>query len=214
MKNRDVETLPGGITYVDAASNANGIKTAFEVNLDLNHLLMDIQDVRERIRGSFYADLFLMLANATDTRMTATEVAERHEEKLLMLGPVIERLHNELLDPMIDLTFQRMIEANILPPIPNELQGMEFDADQWADSYSDMLGVDPKLIVAGEQVAMIREARNKAQAAQAQMAAMQQQAETAKTMAQAPTGGSENALTDVMNMFSGYNSPSATEIGR
>ena len=255
MKNRDVETLPGGITYVDAASNANGIKTAWEVNLDLNHLLMDIQDVRERIRGSFYADLFLMLANATNTRMTATEVAERHEEKLLMLGPVLERLHNELLDPLIDMTFQRMVEANVLPPIPQELQGMElnvefvsmlaqaqravgtntvdrfvgslgmvaqfkpdvldkFDADQWADSYSDMLGVDPKLIVAGDQVAMIRKARNDAQAAQAQMAAMQQQAETAKTMAQAPTGQSQNALTDVMNMFSGYNSPSAVEVGQ
>ena len=86
---------------------------------------MDIQDVRQRINGSFYADLFLMLANATDTRMTATEVAERHEEKLLMLGPVLERLHNELLDPLIDITFNRMIENNLIPPAPPELQGME-----------------------------------------------------------------------------------------
>ena len=44
------------------------------------------------INACFFADLFLMLANQTDTRMTATEVAERHEEKLLMLGPVLERL--------------------------------------------------------------------------------------------------------------------------
>ena len=111
MKNRDVETLPGGVSFYDGQTA--GIKTAFEVNLDLNALLMDIQDVRERIRGSFYADLFLMLANATDTRMTATEVAERHEEKLLMLGPVLERLHNELLDPLIEITFTRMVEAEI-----------------------------------------------------------------------------------------------------
>ena len=129
MKNREVERMPGGVSYYDATTQSGGIKTAFEVNLDLSHLLADIQDVRERIRGSFYADLFLMLANAADTRMTATEVAERHEEKLLMLGPVLERLHNELLDPMIEMTFTRMLEAGIVPPPPQELQGIELNVD-------------------------------------------------------------------------------------
>ena len=251
MKNRDVEMLPGGITFVDGVNS--GIKTAFEVNLNLQHLLGDIQDVRERVRGSFYADLFLMLANATDTRMTATEVAERHEEKLLMLGPVLERLHNELLDPLIDITFTRMVAAGIVPPAPPELQGMDlsvefvsmlaqaqraigtnsvdrfvgnlgqvatfkpdvldkFDADQWVDAYSDMLGVDPSLIVADKQVALIRDARNKAMAAKEQVAAMQQQSETAKNLAQAPTGGGQNALMDVMNQFSGYGSPSPSQV--
>ena len=46
----------------------------------------------QRINGSFYADLFLMLANATDTRMTATEVAERHEEKLLNVRSSIRKI--------------------------------------------------------------------------------------------------------------------------
>ena len=127
MKNRDVDSLPGGVTFVDGQQGK--IETAFNVNLNLNHLLQDIQDVRGRINSSFYADLFLMLANATDTRMTATEVAERHEEKLLMLGPVLERLHNELLDPLIDNTFNRMIEAGLVPPAPEELQGTELNVE-------------------------------------------------------------------------------------
>jgi hypothetical protein len=129
MKSRDVDTLPGGVSFVDSASATGGIRTAFDVNIDLSHLLADIQDVRERIKGSFYADLFLMLANNTNTNMTATEVAERHEEKLLMLGPVLERLHNEILDPLIEMTFSRMIEANIVPPPPDELQGMELNVE-------------------------------------------------------------------------------------
>jgi len=251
MKNRDVEMLPGGITFVDG--QGQGIKTAFDVNLNLQYLLADIQDVRERVRGSFYADLFLMLANATDTRMTATEVAERHEEKLLMLGPVLERLHNELLDPLIEITFDRMVEGGIVPPAPEELQGMDlnvefvsmlaqaqraigtnsvdrfvgnlgvvagikpevldkFDSDQWVDSYSEMLGVDPKMIIASDQVAVIREARAKAQAAQAQVDAMHTTSETARNLGAAPTGGGNNALMDVMNQFSGYNSPSPVEV--
>lgn len=247
MKNRDVETLAGGISFVDMAGPSGGIKTAFEVNLDLNHLLMDIGDVRERIRGSFYADLFLMLANSTNPNMTATEVAERHEEKLLMLGPVLERLHNELLDPMIEMTFTRMVEAGIVPPPPEELQGMEinvefvsmlaqaqravatngvdrfvgnlgavagfkpdvldkFDADKWADEYSEMLGINPELIVPSETVALIRNERAK-QAQMAQRAAMMNQtADTANKLAGSSTSG-DNALTNVMDMFSGYNTP-------
>jgi hypothetical protein len=247
MKNRDVETLPGGISFVDASSPHGGIRTAFETNLDLSHLLEDIRDVRGRIQGSFYADLFLMLANQTDTRMTATEVAERHEEKLLMLGPVLERLHNELLDPLIETTFSRMIEAGVVPPPPPELEGQDinvdfvsmlaqaqraigtnsvdrfvgnlgqiaafkpdvldkFDSDKWADSYSDMLGVDPELVVPSDQVALIRQARAKAAQDSQQQEQMATGAQTAKNLSQAQTSD-PSLLTNVIGMFSGYNSP-------
>jgi len=127
MKGRDVDTLPGGISYVDQAGPAGGIRTAFDVRIDLSHLLGDIQDVRERIRGAFSADLFLMLANSTNSAMTATEVAERHEEKMLMLGPVVERLHSEMLDPLIEATFEHALAAGIVPPPPPELQGMDLN---------------------------------------------------------------------------------------
>jgi hypothetical protein len=170
-----------------------------------------------------------------------------------MLGPVLERLHNELLDPLVDITFNRMITSGAVPPPPPELMGMDlnvefvsmlaqaqraigtnavdrfvgnlgqiatmkpdildkFDSDQWADIYADMLGVDPSLIVADKDVAMVRQARNQAMAAKEQAAAMQQSSQTAKNLAQAPTAGEPNALMDVMNMFSGYGSPSATEL--
>jgi hypothetical protein len=244
MKSRDVDTLPGGVSFVDSPTQGGGIRTAFEANIDLNHLLADIQDVRERIKGSFYADLFLMLANNRDARMTATEVAERHEEKLLMLGPVLERMHNEILDPLIEGTFERMIEANIVPPPPPELQGRElsvefvsmlaqaqravatnsidrfvgnlgavagykpdvldkFDADRWADAYADMLGVDPDLIVPGEQVALVRKARADAQRAAQQSALINQAADTAGKLGAIDTA-KPNALTDVTRAFSGY----------
>jgi len=247
MKNRDVDSLPGGVTFIDGAQGK--IETAFNVNLNLQHLLIDIQDVRSRINSSFYADLFLMLANATDTRMTATEVAERHEEKLLMLGPVLERLHNELLDPLIDITFDRMVEAGLIPPAPEEMQGMElnvefvsmlaqaqraigtnsvdryvnsmgmvaqmkpevldkFDGDAWADGYADMLGVDPSLIVAGPQVAKIRQARAQAQQAAAQQEAHNQAAENMSKLGKVDSGN----MQDMMNQFSGYNSPSPLEV--
>lgn len=244
LKSRDVDTLPGGISFVDAAAPNGGIRSAFEVNIDLSHLLNDIQDVRERIKGGFYADLFLMLANGTNPQMTATEVAERHEEKLLMLGPVLERMHNEILDPLIEMTFSRMVEANIVPPPPDELQGIElnvefvsmlaqaqraiatnsvdrfvgnlgavagikpevldkFDADRWADAYADMLGIDPELIVPGDQVALIRKQRAEAQAQAQQAAMLNQGADTAQKLGSVDTS-QQSALTDVTRAFSGY----------
>lgn len=130
LKGKDVDRLPGGITYVDVTGNSNTIQPMFDGRyLDLSHLLQDIQDVRGRVNGSFYADLFLMLANNTDSRMTATEVAERHEEKLLMLGPVLERLQNELLDPLVEMTFDQIMEAGIVPPPPKELQGHDLNVE-------------------------------------------------------------------------------------
>ncbi len=121
--------LPGGVFYVDSMGQGQGVRSAFEVQLDLQHLLLDIQDVRERIRSAYYADLFLMLANDTRSGITATEVAQRHEERLLALGPVLERLHNELLSPLIDITFDYANRAGILPEPPRELEGMELGVE-------------------------------------------------------------------------------------
>ena len=121
--------LPGGTMYVDQTGTGQGIRSAFEVNLDLSHLLEDINDVRARIRSAYYEDLFLMLANDTRSGTTATEIAERHEEKLLMLGPVLERLHNELLAPLIDIAFDFAAEAGILPEVPKELAGRELNVE-------------------------------------------------------------------------------------
>ncbi len=247
LKNRDVNRLPGGITFRDSAGNGDKIESMFEVRLDLNHLLADIQDVRGRIRGSFYADMFLMLQNdSQDTRKTATEVAELHEEKMLMLGPVLERLHNELLNPLIDITFDFMIEAGVVPQPPKELEGQDLsvelvsmlaqaqrsiatngvdrfihnvgmiaqfkpevldkiDVDYWADTYSDMLGVDPLLVVPEEKVLMLRQQRAQAQAKAQQAAQIEQQASAAQKLAAVPTqGGASNAASDVISQFSGY----------
>lgn len=125
-----VRMLPGGVTYRAPGAAADKIESLFEVRLDLNALGQDIMDVRERINSAFYVDMFLMLAqDDRGTPPTAREVAERHEEKLLMLGPVLERLHDELLDPLISLTYDRIQEAGIMPPPPKELQGVDVQVE-------------------------------------------------------------------------------------
>jgi len=129
-KSQESSMLPGGAMYISGAGPNVGVKQAFDVNLRLDHLLQDIQDVRERIGKTFYADLFLMLSNQDRGQpITAREVAERHEEKLLMLGPTLERLHNEMLTPLIDMTFAKMVRAGIVLSPPREMQGMELKVE-------------------------------------------------------------------------------------
>lgn len=237
MKDQESDFLPGGISYFDATTASAGVRAAFQVQIDLQHLVADIQDVRERIKGGFYADLFLMLSNIDHTGMTATEVAERHEEKLLMLGPTVERLHNEELGPLVEGTFAEIVKAGLLPPPPEDLHGVDlnveyisvlaqaqravgtnsvdrfvgnlgaiaalkpdvldkFDADEWADVYSDMLGVEPTLIVSDDKVAFIRKQRAQAQAQAQQAALANSAADTANKLGNTPTTGN-NMLTDV-----------------
>lgn len=258
LRGQNADFLPGGVSYYDASNPHAGIRTAFEVQLDMQYLLEDIRDVRGRIDSAFYADMFLMLSQTDKTNMTATEVAERNEEKLLMIGPVLERLHNELLEPLVSFTFQQCLKAGILPPIPEELNGVElqvefvstlaqaqkavsvnstdrllghigllvelgggdpspmdkFNKDKSIERYADQLGVDPDLIVADDRVALIRNDR-------AQQAAAAAQAEQAEKLAGAmqkagtvSTGAmpQENAANDIMNLFSGYQTPSAVEL--
>jgi hypothetical protein len=129
MKGQEVNSLPGGVAYYDSSTQNSGIKTQFEVTLNQSFLMQDIDRTERRIDQAFYADLFMMLANDNRSGITATEVAERHEEKMLMLGPVLERLHNEMLNPLIDITFARMVQAGILPPAPQELNGQNLQVD-------------------------------------------------------------------------------------
>ena len=237
MKNKEVDTLPGGHTEVDG--NGAGIRPLWQVNPDLQGLLFDIQDVRGRINSSFYADLFLMLASTTKS-MTATEVAERHEEKLLMLGPALERLHHEGLEPLIDITFNHMLDAGLIPPAPEELAGTELqvefvsmlaqaqravgasaddrfvgmiqglsqshpealdklDTDKFLDDYADKLGVNPNHVRSTEEVVELRQSREQAMAAQAQLDAESQQSNIARNMAKAAS----DAPPDVMDQLTG-----------
>ena len=128
-KDQANKRFPGGVMFVDSTTPGGGVRAAYEVNLRLDYLMADIQDVRDRVRQGYYADLFLMLANDHRSGTTATEIAQRQEEKLLMLGPVLERLDNELLSPLIDITFDRMVEAGILPPPPKEIEEMEINIE-------------------------------------------------------------------------------------
>ena len=124
LRGQDIERLPGGITYSDES-----FERLVPVDIDLSALLVDIQDVRTRIDRACFRDLFQMLQLSDSGRMTAREVAERHEEKLTALGPMLEALDTELLRPLVMHVFRRLIEAGRIPPPPPELRGVDLGVE-------------------------------------------------------------------------------------
>lgn len=123
LRNQRASLLPGEITYVDQVSGSTSFQPAYAINPRINELVADIQDTRSLINSSYFVDLFMMLQNVNTRSMPVEAVVEMKEEKLLMLGPVLERLNDEFLDPSIDRIFNIMARKNMLPPAPPELAG-------------------------------------------------------------------------------------------
>ena len=84
----------------------------------------------------------------------------------------------------------------------------KFDSDKWANEYANMLGISPELVVADKEVARIRQERAKAQQAMAQQQAQQQAADNMAKIGKNDAGN----MQDILNQFSGYNSPSPLEV--
>lgn len=129
LKTQKASIIAGDITYLDEREGTKGFRRLFEIDFDIRELEGKQQQIRERISRAFYEDLFLMLANTNRTQITAREIEERHEEKLLALGPVLERINQDLLDPLIENGFKVLVDAGMLPEAPEELQGREYEVE-------------------------------------------------------------------------------------
>lgn len=146
LRSQKTSLIQGDITYVDAREGQMGLKPIHEVRLEgYQHLVQDANDVRFLIRRAFYEDLFLMIATSDSVlgadRPTAREIDERHEEKMLALGPVLERTNDELLDPLIDRAYEIMERAGLIPEPPDELNNVKLKVE-----YLSILAQAQKLV--------------------------------------------------------------------
>ncbi|OBU04831.1 portal protein [Morganella psychrotolerans] len=130
IKSQRISTIPGGINYLPMADVNNQIKPLFQIPANgTNGLLEDIQDTRQIIDHAYFVDLFRMMQTINTRSMPVEAVNEMREEKLLMLGPVLQRLDSELLDKLINRTFGMMAENNLLPMPPDKMQGMQLKVE-------------------------------------------------------------------------------------
>lgn len=119
LQHRPSALLPGGQTFVAGINNA-GAKPAYQITPPINELTLDIREVQGRIREIFNNDLFKMISQLETVR-SATEIDARREEKLIQLGPVLERFENEALDPAINRVYGIMQRSGLIPEAPDTI---------------------------------------------------------------------------------------------
>ena len=101
LKNRPMSFNPNEVTYVNGIQNGTrGVSPVYEVRTPIDALTQDIAQIQARIREVHHNDLFKMIAQLETVR-SATEIEARREEKLVLLGPVLERFENEALEPAV-----------------------------------------------------------------------------------------------------------------
>lgn len=110
-----INAMPGGVNYVDpvAGGQGGGIRSLYDVNPRTVELQQSMDYVRKRIERALYADLWLIISQIERSNVTATQIEAIRQEKLLMLGPVLERMHHDLLDPLIDRVFAILVRKSI-----------------------------------------------------------------------------------------------------
>lgn len=124
LRNVPVNSLPGGLTIYDQDLSKDGLTPIYQVDPRVQELLADVQAIEGRINEAFYVDLFFAISQMEGIQpRNQLELTQRNQERLLQLGPVLERLQSELLSPMIERTFNQLARKNFLPPPPDILQG-------------------------------------------------------------------------------------------
>lgn len=124
-KNSKHTILPGDITWEDESPGSKGFRPAHEVRFSIQELEGKQEQIRSRVKRAWFEDLFLMISNSSDDpTKTATEILEKKEEKLIILGPTLHHTNVDLLDPLVDNTYLIAEKQGWIPPAPEELDGI------------------------------------------------------------------------------------------
>ena len=118
-----ISLVAGSINYTQTTGNDFQIKPIVQGVGDINSITQDILQLKAGIKSDFFVDLFLLVQTAQTDRKTATEIYALKEEKMLVLGSVMERLQHELLAPLVSITFEKLLELDAIPIPPQALQG-------------------------------------------------------------------------------------------
>jgi hypothetical protein len=126
LEHKPTALMPGGFTYVANLNATSGAKPIYTVNPPIAEISLDLQATQGRIREHMHNPLFNMISQLNTVR-SAAEIDARREERLVLLGPVLERFDNEALDPAISRIFGICNRSGLFPPAPEELGNLDIE---------------------------------------------------------------------------------------
>ncbi len=128
LMNQPTSKLPGHLTLLNGdVSAGKGIRSIYDQQWDMQAITADISMIQQRIKVGLFNDLFLMLTEGPTNQKTATEVQAKLTEKMQVIGPVIENLLSESLQPKLKRIFGILKRKGMIAPPPKSLQGVPLD---------------------------------------------------------------------------------------
>lgn len=116
----EVSIDSGTITLIPRMENGAELRPVITTQYDVGKVMEAVRLFEEKIRRAFHYDVFLMFSESGAGTMTATEVLERRQMRLTQLGPVLERIQNELFSPLIRMVLDRCCDVGLVPLLPSE----------------------------------------------------------------------------------------------
>lgn len=124
LQGRGLNLIPGGITYINSSyKGSQAVTPLYNAHFDYNGAMSMLENHRAQINKAMHVDLFRMFVDEDRRQITAKEITSKEEEKLVLIGHVLERLQSELFNPLIDWLYYNMGKYNMLPEAPEILQG-------------------------------------------------------------------------------------------
>ncbi|UOF81245.1 head to tail connecting protein [Caudoviricetes sp.] len=125
--------LAGGIVF-GKLSNGPLAQPVFSNPPDPQRLMPFIESAYRRIEKAYFGDLFMMLANMEGVQpRNQLEITERKGEKILMLSPTLQSIHNNYSKIVLNRVGRIVLRSGLVPPPPQELQGTELEVEYISD---------------------------------------------------------------------------------
>lgn len=126
-RNEQLSLEAGALNYTQSTSNEMLIRPIVANNGDLNAIRADIDTLHAVIKDGLFVNQFLMMDEAQNNRKTTVEVYALKEEKMLVLGGVVERNNNECLGRLVEIAYRRLLKGGVLPLAPESISDMAVD---------------------------------------------------------------------------------------
>lgn len=124
IKGDGINLIPGGVTFISSSyQGGQGITSLYQVKPDYQGMLSFMDKYINQIERATFVDLFLMFSELDRRQITAKEISAREQEKLLLIGHVLERLQDELFNNLIEWIYFNMNKYDMLPEVPESLTG-------------------------------------------------------------------------------------------
>ncbi len=136
-----VRALPGGMEPISYLTNNSRVDVSDE----------QLRDTRDAIRSKFHYDL---MNSQLDPRMSISQLMEMTSRMTRRIGPMIQRLQSELVEPLVSRAFAYSVREGLLPPAPGDIDVSEIQVDYVSPAAKALRSSDVQAVLGTVQAAV------------------------------------------------------------